>query len=48
MRCKIGPIAVWIGRLQMEPGSTIAHVGDVGVLVLLRVDAHTLGLAMLP
>ena len=44
LRCSIGERELWIGKLQMQPGTTISRVGDCGRLVLKRWMLTDLGL----
>lgn len=43
--CVIGGRRHWIGVDRLRPGSTVAHPGDHGVLVLDRRFAEELGIA---
>ena len=44
LRCAVGHHEVWVGRLQMQPGSTISGVGVCGRLVLKQWMLADLGL----
>jgi hypothetical protein len=42
--CRVGRKVVWVPPKRMLPGTTIAHTGDRGRLVLAREVALNLGL----
>ncbi len=44
MSCRVGKKLIWIPPRRMLPGTTIAHTGDRGRLVVTRWLAITLGL----
>ena len=44
LRCRVNGHEVWIGKLQLQPGSTVDGVGGRGRLVLKRWMLADLGL----
>ncbi len=44
LSCRVGKKVVWVTPRRMLPGTTIAHTGDRGRLVLSRELALNLGL----
>ncbi|HJQ83173.1 MAG TPA: hypothetical protein VKA21_03795 [Candidatus Binatia bacterium] len=44
LRCRVQGVEVWIGHLQLQPGTTVRGNGDRGRLVLKRWMLADLGL----
>lgn len=44
LSCRVGKKVVWVPPRRLQPGTTVAHKGDRGTLVLSREVALNLGL----